>query len=177
MSSGPQLWVQFKDKMNKGELKKIAHKHGYRVVGFGAVPSKLPRGLGEMLWNGVTHIITKEHSSLSGLMGLIGFEPKGVAKVARHLHGPNDIYITDSEEGYKILCEYLGIKYEPPPPPPTPPKPAATPAKPATPASTTKPPPATPSAAPAQAKAPAPTPTLAQQTTPPQPKPPENQPA
>lgn len=149
--SGDQFWVRFNRPFDLGKLNEIVKKHGYEMVKFAGLPSKLPRGLAEMLWNGITHVITKNLNAWSRLTSKFGFEPEGVAKLAKDLHGPYQIFMATNEEGIQLLYEYVGVKYVPPAPPPKPaapipPKPAApATAKPAQPATT---PPATPTPAP-----------------------------
>lgn len=131
---GDQFWVRFNGPFDLAKLDDIAEKHGYLMVKFAGLPSKLPRGLGEMLWDGVTHIITKNISGWSKLTSKFGFEPDGVAKLAMDLHGPYRIFMAGSEEGIQLLYEYLGVKYVPPAPPPPKPVAPTPPPKPATPA-------------------------------------------
>lgn len=127
--TGDQFWVRFNRPLDFGKLEGIVKKHGYFMVRFASLPSKLPRGLAEMLWNGVTHVIAKKISGWSRFTSSLGFEPEGIAKTAHDLHGPYEIFIASEEEGVQILYEYLGLKYVPPAPakpvtPATPPTPA-----------------------------------------------------
>jgi hypothetical protein len=158
--SGDQFWVRFNRPLDLVKLDDIIKKHGYCTVPFAGLPSKLPRGLSELLWDGVTHVITKKISGWSNLISKVGFEPEGIAKLAVDLHGPYWIFIATNEEGIQLLYEYLGAKYVPPAPPP--PKPVApTTAKPLQPATPKPTPPAGLPAAPAQ---PTQTKTVFQQT-------------
>lgn len=160
--SGDQFWLRFNRPLDLVKLDDIIKKHGYCTVPFAGLPSKLPRGLSELLWDGVTHVITKKISGWSKLISKVGFEPEGIAKLAVDLHGPYWIFIATNEEGIQLLYEYLGAKYVPPAPPP--PKPVApTTAKPAQPATPKPTPPAGLPAAPAQ---PTQTKTVCQQTVP-----------
>jgi hypothetical protein len=126
--TGDQFWVRFNQPIAFKKLDEIVRKHGLLMMKFASLPSRLPRGLAEMLSNGVTHIITKEISDWSKFTSKLGFEPEGIAKLAVDLHGPYEIFITKDEEGIQLLYEYLGLNYAPPAPPQ--PKPAA-PVKPA----------------------------------------------
>ena len=158
--TGDQFWVRFNRPLDFAHLKDLVKKHGYVIVEFAKLPSKLPRGLSEMLWDGVTHVIARNMSGWSKLTSSLGLEPEGIAKIALDLHGQYQIFIATTEEGVELLYEYLGVKYVPPAPPPpvTPAKPAApggksasVVAKLATPAAPVKPPPAgQPSQPPAQ---------------------------
>ena len=158
--TGDQFWVRFNRPLDFAHLKDLVKKHGYVMVEFAELPSKLPRGLSEMLWNGVTHVIARKLSGWSKFTSSLGLEPEGIAKIAHDLHGQYQIFIATTEEGVELLYEYLGVKYVPPAPPPpvTPAKPAApggksasVVAKPATPAAPVKPTPAgQPSQPPAQ---------------------------
>ena len=105
------------------KLKNLVKKHGYIMVRFATLPSKLPRGLSEMLWNGVTHVIAKKMSGWSKFTSSLGLEPEGIAKIADDLHGQYQIFIATTEEGVQLLYEYLGLKYVPPAPPVVPAKP------------------------------------------------------
>jgi len=124
--TGDQFWVRFNQRIDLGKLDELARKHGYVMTKFASVPSKLPRGLGELLWDGVTHVIVKRISGWSRFTSRFGFEPDGIAKLATDLHGSNQIFMATNEEGIELLYEYLGLKYIPP----TPPAPAAKPVPP-----------------------------------------------
>ena len=147
-SSGDQFWVRFNRPLEFEKLDNLVRKHGYLMVRFANLPSKLPRGLAEMLWDGVTHVIAKKISGFSKFTSFFGFEPEGIAKIANDLHGKYQIFMATQEEGVQLLYEYLGLKYTlPAPPPPVvqskPPAPAAarqTPPAPKAPAPATPPP-------------------------------------
>jgi len=126
--TGDQFWVRFNRPMDFGKIQDIVKKHGYVMVKFANVPSKLPRALAEVLWDGVNYVIAKKISGWSKFTSSLGFEPEGIAKIATDLHGPYQIFIATDEEGVQILYEYLGLKYVPPPPPPKPAAPAKPPA-------------------------------------------------
>ncbi len=128
-STGDQFWVRFNRPLDLGKLKDISKKHDCVMVGFANLPSKLPRALAEMLWDGVTHVIAKKLSGWSRFTSSFGFEPEGIAKVANDLHGHYQIFMATEEEGVELLYEYLGLKYVPPAP-----LPPVTPAKPPAPA-------------------------------------------
>ena len=131
-STGDQFWVRFNQPLDLAKLQEIVKKHNCRIVKFAGLMSKLPRGLSEMLWNGVTDVVVKKISGWAELTSSLGFEPEGIAKIASDLHGPQEIFIATQEEGIQLLYEYLGLTYTAPPPPLPPPKPAAAPAKPPT---------------------------------------------
>ena len=139
--TGDQFWVRFDHSMDLGKLEDIVTKHGCFIVKFAGLPSKLPRGLSEMLWDGVTHVITRRVSGWVKFTASLGSEPDGIAKIVTDMHGPYEIFMATEEEGIKILYEYLGLQYSPPEPP----KPV-TPIKPPV-LTTAKPIPAAPSSA------------------------------
>lgn len=145
-TTSDQFWVRFNGSFDLGKLGDIVKKHDYRLVEFAGIPSKLPRGLAELVWDGVTHVIVKKISGWSEFTSKLGFEPDGMAKLAIDLHGPYRIFIATEEAGIQLLYEYLGLKYVPPPPPAPKPTPAAKPAAPpaAKPAQPTTPRPAAP---------------------------------
>jgi len=116
--TGDQFWVRFNRPLDFGKLEDLVKKHGYLMARFAKLPSKLPRYLSEMLWNGVTHVIAKNMSGWSKFTSSLGFEPEGIAKIADDLHGQYQIFIATTEEGTQLLYEYLGLKYIPPAPPP-----------------------------------------------------------
>lgn len=154
-SDGDQFWVRFDQPFDMSKLSEIAKNHGFVIVPFAGLLSKLPRGVSELLWDGVTHVIGKKINGWSSFTSKFGFEPDGIAKLAVDLHGPYRIFMALDEEGIRVLYEYLGVKYVPPAPPP--PKPAAPPVKPATPTAAkpvqpATPRPATPTPAPAPAQ-------------------------
>jgi hypothetical protein len=164
--TGDQFWVRFNRPLDLAHLKDLVKKHGYLIVEFAKLPSKLPRGISEMLWNGVTHVIARKISGWSRFTSSLGLEPDGIAKIAHDLHGQYQIFIATTEEGVQLLYEYLGVKYVPPAPPPV------TPAKPPTPAAGKSAPVV---AKPAPPAAPAKPPIASQpsQPTPAQPAPPQ----
>ncbi len=143
-STGDEFWVRFSKPLDFKKISGIAAQHGCLVVRFANLPSKLPMRLAEMVWNGVTHVITKKISGWSRFTSSLGFEPDGIAKIASDLHGPYEIFIATQEEGIQLLYEYLDQRYVPPPPPPpkpvAPAKPTAPVSKPPAPASPPKPP-------------------------------------
>ena len=163
--TGDQFWVRFNTKLDFGKFGDLAKKHGCVMVRFASLPSKLPRPIAEILWDGISHVITKNSSGWTKFTASLGFEPDGIAKIATDLHGPYQIYISTQEEGIQILYEYLGLKYVPPAPPPKP----VTPVRPA--ASTAvkpSPTPPRPAATPTPATAKPAAPTQASQAQPPQ---------
>jgi len=151
--SGDEFWVRFDTYLDLERIEEIARSHGARVVKFGGLPSKLPRPLAELLWDGVGYVIAKNVGSWTEFTASLGFEPDGIAKIAADAHGPYEIFIATREEGVQVLYEYLGVKYVPPAPPPK----AATPAKPPAPTAA-KPVPPTPRPAPVGSPAPTPQP-------------------
>ena len=130
--TGDEFWVRFNRPLDMSRLLEVLAKYNLQLVKFGALPSKLPRKLGEILWDGVTHVVVKRINFMGLLTSFLGFEPEGVAKIAKDLHSSYPIFIAKNEEGMKLLYDYLGIKYVPPAPPPPKPVapaiPAATPA-------------------------------------------------
>jgi hypothetical protein len=138
-STGDEFWVRFNRQLDLKKFESIAEKHGFIMVKFGAVPSKLPRALAEVLWDGVNYVMTKKISGWTKFTASLGFEPDGIAKIATDAHGPYQIFISTQEEGVQILYEYLDLKYVPPAPPP---KPVSQPKSPV--AATAKPAPPTP---------------------------------
>lgn len=122
--SGDQFWVRFDKPLNFAKLEQIVKKHNCTMVRFAGIPSRLPRAMAEMVWDGVSHVITRNISSWGKFKSSIGFEPDGIAKIASDLHGPYEIFMATDEEGVQILYELLGLKYVAPPPP-SPPKPVA----------------------------------------------------
>jgi len=161
--SGDEFWVRFNNRLDMKKLEEIAKNYGATVIKFGGLPSKLPRPLAELLWDGVSHVIVKNLSSWERFTASLGFEPNGIAKIVSDAHGPFQIFIATQEEGVQVLYGYLGLKYVAPAPPPKPAVPAKPPvaavAKPVTPAAK----PATPVTPSVKPAVPAPT------TTPPKP--------
>jgi hypothetical protein len=149
--SGDQFWVRFDKPLDFAKLEQIVKKHNCTMVRFANIPSRLPRALAEMVWDGVSHVITRNISGWEKFKSSLGFEPDGIAKIASDLHGPYEIFMATDEEGVQVLYEFLGLKYVAPPPP-SPPKPVA-PARPSAPpaAALTIPRPTTTAAQPASA--------------------------
>ncbi len=144
---GDEFWVRFNRPLDLAKFNDLAKKHGYVMVRFGTLISKLPRGISEMLWDGVTQVIAKKIGGWSKFTSFLGLEPEGIAKIANDLHGRYQIFMATQEEGVQLIYEYLGQKYTPPTPPPpvTQPKAPAAPTAPkpvpAAPPHTTPPPP------------------------------------
>jgi hypothetical protein len=120
-TSGDQFWVRFIRPFDLVKLNEVVKEHGYMLVKFANLPSKLPRGLAELLWSGITHIVVEKLTGWSRFTSNFGFEPKGIAKLAVDLHGPYWLFITTEEKGIQLLYEYLGLKYAPSSPPAAPP--------------------------------------------------------
>lgn len=120
-STGDQFWVRFNHPLDMQKLRDVVNKHGCQLIKFGGLPSKLPRRLGEVLWNGVTHVIAKNPNGFEKLTASLGFEPDGIGKIAVDLHGPYQIFIAMNEDGVRVLYDYLGVKYVPLVKPPAPP--------------------------------------------------------
>lgn len=162
-AGGNECWVSLHEnrRLDMKRLESITAKHGFRIVRFGTLPSKLPRGLGELLWNGVTHVILSEFGALDKLKSSLGFEPEGIARIAEWAHGPYQLFAARTWEGMRILFDYLDIEMPPPPVAPQSPKPAtappgpSAPAKPMTPTSTPAPRPTAPTTNAAQGPPPA----------------------
>jgi len=133
-STHEQIWVRFNIPLDMQKLERTVRDRGYSLIRFGGFLARLPRGLSEVLWNGVTHVIVKDIHQWSKFISHLGFEPEGIGKIAIDLHGPYQIFIAMNESGVQLLYDYLGVKYVPPPPP----KPLASPVKPAI--TVTKPP-------------------------------------
>jgi hypothetical protein len=125
--NGDEFWVRFNRRLDIRQIEEIAKKHGASLVKFGGLPSKLPRPLAEILWDGVSYVIVKKISGWTKFAASLGFEPDGIAKIAADAHGPYQIFIGTQEESVQILYEYLGLKYVPPAPPPKPAAPAKPP--------------------------------------------------
>ena len=157
--SDDEFWVRFNRRLDIKKLEELAKKHGATLVKFGGLPSKLPRPLAELLWDGISYVIAKKISGWEKFTAALGFEPDGIAKIAADAHGPYQIFIATQEEGLQILYEYLGLKYVPPaPPPPMPVAPAKPPVQPAAKPVTPAPKPTAPTMPPAEKPA-VPTPT------------------
>jgi hypothetical protein len=150
--TGDEFWVRFNRPLDLKKLEEIARKYNYQMIRFASLPSKLPRGLAEILWDGVAYIIGRKISPLAKLTSSLGFEPEGIAKIAYDLHGPYQIFMATDEEGVKVLYDYVGLKYVAPAPPPKPVAAAKAPTpgvvRPAPPTATPAPTPARPPAAP-----------------------------
>lgn len=116
--TGDQFWVRFNRPLDLEKFGAIVKKHGYVMVSFASLPSKLPRGIAELLWDGITHVIVKKISDWSKFTSKLGFEPDGIAKLAIDLHGPYRIFIATEEDGIPLLYEYLNLNYAPPATPP-----------------------------------------------------------
>jgi len=136
--AGDEFWVRFNGPLDQGKLSQIVKAHNFEIIRFASIPSRLPKKLAEIVWNGVTWIIAPKMTGWQKFKSALGFEPNGTAKVAVDLHTGEPIFIARDEEGIKLLYEYLGVKYVAPAPSPPKPatpatKPTPVPAKPVTP--------------------------------------------
>jgi len=122
--TGDEFWVRFNQALDLKKLEAVAKNHNADMLEFGGLPAKLPRPLAELLWDGVSHVITKKASGWEKFTASLGFEPDGIVKIVTDAHGPYQIFIAKKEEGVQILYEYLGLKYTPPVPTPKPVPPA-----------------------------------------------------
>jgi hypothetical protein len=106
--------VRFNRPIDIRKLEDVVKKRGCWLIRFGGLPSKLPRKLSEVLWDGVTHVIVRDANVWVRFMSSLGFEPDGIGKIVVDLHGPYQIFIAMNEDGVQILYDYLGVNYVPP---------------------------------------------------------------
>jgi hypothetical protein len=129
-STEDQFWVRFNRPIDLQKLEDIVRKRGCQLIRFGRLPSKLPRKLSEVLWDGVTHVIVRDISGWGRFTSSLGIEPNGIGKIVLDLHGPYQIFIARNEDGVQVLYDYLGVKYVPPAPSTKPVLPVAQPVAP-----------------------------------------------
>jgi hypothetical protein len=103
--SGKELWVVLRDPIDTDGLQRASSRLGYAVVKSGSLPSKLPRSLAEMIWDGVTHVVTRHPHGWKKLISTLGSRP--VAEIARDLATGDTIYQINDSDGLAILREYL----------------------------------------------------------------------
>jgi len=127
-STGDQFWVRFNRPIDMQKLEDIVRKRDCQLIRFGGLPSKLPRKLSELLWDGVTHVIVRDISRWGRFRSSLGIEPDGIGKIVIDLHGPYQIFIATNEDCVQILYDYLGVRYVSPAPPAKPVLPVAQPA-------------------------------------------------
>jgi hypothetical protein len=97
--SGKELWVVLKDPVNIDRLRGISERLGYMVARRSLLISKLPRSLAEMVWDGVTYVITR-HTHVPG-------NQEHSARVMKDLATGDTIYHVIDADGLEILKEYL----------------------------------------------------------------------
>ena len=97
--SGKELWIVLRDPMNLSRLRESSESLGYIVVRHGSWVSKLPRSLAEMIWDGVTYVITR-HTHVPG-------KQEYVARIMKDLATGNTIYHITEADGLEILKQYL----------------------------------------------------------------------
>lgn len=97
--SGKELWIVLTEPVNLSRLQKISESSGYIVAKQGSFVSKLPRSLAEMIWDGVTCVVTK-HTHVPG-------KHEHVARVMKDLATGDTIYHIMASDGLEILKEYL----------------------------------------------------------------------
>jgi hypothetical protein len=101
--AGKELWITLKESIDLNRLRKASESLGYHVIRVGSFPSMLPRSLGEMIWDGLTYVISK--SKRRCWMVKPAFE---VASIVRDLATGDLTYHISDNDGLKILHEYLG---------------------------------------------------------------------
>jgi hypothetical protein len=104
-SSRKELWVVLRDPINIERFQKASGSLGYVVAKSGSLFSKLPRSLAEMVWDGVTHVITKHPHRWNKFQSSLGIAP--VAKIAKDLATGDNVYQINDSDGLKILQDYL----------------------------------------------------------------------
>ncbi len=103
--SGKELWVILRNPIDPDRLRKASGSLGYTVAKSGWLPSKLPRSLAEMIWDGVTYVITKHPHGWRRLRSTLGVAP--VAKIAKDLATGDTAYHVNDSDGLAILRDYL----------------------------------------------------------------------
>jgi hypothetical protein len=96
---GKELWVVLKDPINIDRLRRVSESLGYIVTRRTPLTSKLPRSLAEMVWDGVTYVVTK-HTHVPG-------RQEWSARVMKNLVTGDMIYHVMDADGLEILKEYL----------------------------------------------------------------------
>ena len=103
--SGKELWIVLRDPINLEKLEKASQSLGYAVVKVGSLPSKLPRSLAELIWDGVTYVVTKNQQPW--WKPKFGPDSSSVAKIVRDLATGDTVYRADDDAGLKVLQDYL----------------------------------------------------------------------
>jgi len=103
--SGKELWVVLRNPVNLDKLRKACGTLGYTVVKLGSLSSRLPRSLAEMVWDGVTYVVTKHPHSWKRLKSTLAFAP--VAKIAKDLATGDTVYHINDSDGLRILQDFL----------------------------------------------------------------------
>ncbi len=103
--SGKELWVILREPINLEKLRKASERLGYTVAKSGSFASRLPRSLAEMVWDGVTHVVTKHPHGWKKLKSTLGLAP--VAKIVIDLATGDTVYQVNDSDGLKILQGYL----------------------------------------------------------------------
>ncbi len=97
--SGKELWVTLGDPVDIDRLAEVSDHLGFTVVRRGVWVSKLPRSLAELIWDGLTYVVTR-HTHIPGK-----HEP--AAQIMKDLATGNMIYHAIDDYGLTILQEYL----------------------------------------------------------------------
>ena len=103
LPSGKELWVTLKEPIDVDRLRKASESLGYHVVRVGSFPSMLPRSLGEMIWDGLTYVISKNRHRW-----LILKPRPEVACIAKDLATGDLTYHISDDDGLRILHQYVG---------------------------------------------------------------------
>lgn len=96
---GKELWIVLREPVNLNRLRRASESLGYIVERRGSWVSKLPRSLAEMIWDGVTYVVTK-HTHVPG-------KQEYAARVMKDLVTGDTIYHILATDGLEILKEYL----------------------------------------------------------------------
>jgi hypothetical protein len=103
--SGKELWVILSHPIELDKLQKASASSGCTVVKSGWLPSKLPRSLAEMVWDGVTYIVRKGRDGWQKLR--FDSASGAVAKIVKDLVTGDTVYHVDQPDGLEILRQYL----------------------------------------------------------------------
>lgn len=96
---GKELWIVLREPVNLTRLRRASGSLSYIVERRGSWVSKLPRSLAEMIWDGVTYVVTK-HTHVPG-------KHEYAARVMKDLATGDTIYHIMTTDGLEILKEYL----------------------------------------------------------------------
>lgn len=97
--SGKELWVTLRSPIDLERLVLVSDLLGFTVIKHGVWVSKLPRSLAELIWDGLTYVVTRRSHAPE--------KHESAAQIRKDLATGDTIYQVVDDLGLTILQDYL----------------------------------------------------------------------